>query len=91
MGGNWRTATASEFEELINNCEWDFMYADDGTAGYKITSRVEGYEDQYIFLPINGFKTGTKLSDKGSSGYYWTSSLSTSYNSTYASNLAFST
>lgn len=89
MGGNWRMATASEFEELIDNCEWTFMYNDDGTMGYKITSMVEGYEDQSIFLPINGFKTGTRLSDQKASGYYWTSSLSTSYSSAYALNLAF--
>ncbi len=43
--------------------------------GCKISSKVAGYTDQYIFLPSTGKFNGSEVSDVGSKGYYWTSSL----------------
>ncbi len=39
---------------------------------------ISGYTDKYIFLPAAGYRGGTSLSDAGSSGDYWSSSLDTS-------------
>lgn len=50
-GGNWRIPTIIEIQELINNCNWQRI--DNGNQkGYLITSKVEGYTDKSIFLPL---------------------------------------
>lgn len=59
-GENWRMPTYEETEELINNCNWEWIDKD-GTSGMKIT----GYNGNSIFLPSNDFNS--------LSGSYWTS------------------
>ena len=68
-GGNWRTPTKMEFEELINNSfvEWINF---NGTTGYRYTSKING---NIIFLPAAGVPDGYDF-DKGKYGYYGTSS-----------------
>lgn len=41
------------WQELINNCTWEFTddYKGTGVAGYIATSKIEGYTDKSIFLP----------------------------------------
>ena len=86
MGGNWRMPSAYEFEELISNCNWETVSMDN-VYGYLITSRVEGYTDNYIFLPLSGLKSGTSLYMQRDNGYYWTSSLSVKGDASLARNL----
>ena len=74
-GGNWRMPTKAEQEELINNCNWEFTVRN-GVNGYKVTSKINGNS---IFIPSAGFRDGSNLNDAGSRGYYWTSSLVTTY------------
>ena len=71
-GGSWRMPTSKEFEELIDSCTWE-QTRQNGIYGYKVTSKVQGYTDNYIFLPITGYCTG----DRYQSYYYsyWSSSL----------------
>ena len=73
-GGNWRTPTTDEFKELYEKCtvEWTQI---NGVNGSKITSKGNGNS---IFLPGVGFREGTewRSGGTGSSGYYWTTSLS---------------
>ena len=74
-GGTWRTPTADDYWELIDNT----------TAVWTKVSGVEGYlftgiNDKTLFLPAAGTYMGAKLSGySGStyiaSGFYWTSSL----------------
>ena len=79
-GGDWRMPTKEEVAELMNtsNCTWTWT-TKNGVPGYKVTSRKSGYTANSIFLPANGMKSGSSLSDGGIVGNYWTSSISASY------------
>ncbi|MGM9788919.1 MAG: Ig-like domain-containing protein [Candidatus Cryptobacteroides sp.] len=72
LGGNWRIATADEWCELKDNCTWTETTLN-GVSGYKVQSKVSGYTDKWIFLPKAGRRSGTKLTDTGIDGVYWTS------------------
>ena len=73
-GSTWRLPTASEIDELINNCTWTWATMN-GKNGYRVTSKVNG---RSIFLPAAGLRCDSSLSYVGSSGYYWGSSPSAS-------------
>ena len=73
-GGSWRMPTNEEFQELLNNCTWTSTIQS-GVNGYRVTSKMNG---NTIFLPAAGFALIT-LYNAGSEGYYWSSSLDTSY------------
>ena len=68
-GGSWRMPTEAEWQELLNNCTWEWT-TQNGISGYKVTSNKEGYTDKSIFLPAGG--DGGAV---GFNGYYWSSSL----------------
>ena len=67
-GAPWRMPTKAQCEELFSNCtsEWTTQ---NGVNGRKFT----GYNGATIFLPAAGIRWNGQLSDKGSSGIYWTS------------------
>ena len=71
LGGNWRMPTMGEWEELRNNCDWNEVKDDDVLIGYNIFSRVN---DNYIFLPVTGYKNETGLCDENRPRY-WSSSI----------------
>ena len=73
-GGKWRMPTQAEHDELIKNCTWTWTIQD-GVKGYKVASRTNGNS---IFLPAAGSRYGTSVDFVGSSGGYWSSSLSES-------------
>ena len=73
-GGGWRMPTKEEQDELLNNCSWEWT-TQNGVNGYTVT----GPNGNSIFLPATGFRHGSSLSSAGSVGYYWSSSLYTSY------------
>ena len=75
-GGSWRMPTKAEQDELrdINNCTWTWT-TQNGVNGYKVTSKKNGNS---IFLPAAGYRYYSDLSDAGSGGHYWSSSLLTS-------------
>lgn len=88
-GGTWRMPTPAELEELINNCSWQWVtsYNNVSVNGYVVT----GSNGNSIFLPAAGYVSsfgGNIVSNAGSFGYYWSSSLSDS-NSGYARYLPF--
>lgn len=76
LGGKWRIPTDEEWTELRNtdNCSWTWTTID-GVNGYKVQSKKSGYTDKWIFLPAAGGRRGDYLSDVGSYGIYWSSSL----------------
>ena len=78
LGGKWRMPTIDEWNELLNtgNCSWTWTTID-GVKGYKVQSKKSGYTDNWIFLPAAGCRYGGSLSDGGSHGNYWSSSLYT--------------
>ena len=75
-GGSWRMPTKAEQDELRDNCTWTWTIQN-GVNGYKVT----GPNGNSIFLPAAGYRLGTNLYDSGSYGYYWSSSLGSSYSS----------
>ena len=72
LGQGWRIPTAEEFTELFDNCTWTFITIF-GVTGYKVQSNIQGYQDNWIFLPLDATNgaLGPTL------GIYWTSSLNT--------------
>lgn len=74
LGAKYRLPSEAEMQELIDNCTWTWSTLN-GVKGYKVESRVEGYEGRYIFLPANGLKEGSDAAVTGYEGYYLTSSL----------------
>ena len=81
-GGSWRMPTRAEQDELREKCTWTWITYK-GVEGYKVI----GPNGNSIFLPAAGCRDGTKVINRGSSGYYWSSSLS-SYSS-YSSDSAY--
>ncbi len=67
-GGTWRMPTATEIDELVNNCTWTWT-AINSIYGYKVTSP----NGNSIFLPAAGFRDGSSLYIAGSDGEYWSS------------------
>lgn len=72
-GDDWRMPTEEEVKELMNNCKWSWT-SRNGVCGYRVNSKVNSNS---IFLPANGMNNGTSVSDAGTVGNYWSSSLST--------------
>ncbi|MBO4560567.1 MAG: Ig-like domain-containing protein [Bacteroidaceae bacterium] len=72
-GGNWRMPDKAEFDELRKKCTWTWTTVN-GVTGYRITSKISGYEDRSIFLPAGGNAQGNTQSSVDSYGYYWSSS-----------------
>ena len=84
LGGNWRMPTKEEFEELQNECSWQWTTMN-GINGYRVT----GPSGNSIFLPAAGYRYGTTedyMEMRGNTAYYWTS---TKYASNQAYNLEF--
>ena len=73
-GGSWRMPTASEFRELMDNCKWTWKSVN-GINGYVVKSRIKGYRDRFIFLPVAGYCYDKELSCAGEVAYYWSNSL----------------
>lgn len=66
-GEKWRTPTAKEFQELMDNCT--FTVRDRwGQRGYLVTSKITGNS---IFLP----SAGSSVSSPALEGRYWTANL----------------
>lgn len=75
-GGEWRIPRQAEFEELINpdNCTWTWTTIN-GVNGYRVTSRIPGYEGNSIFLPAAGGLSDTEPWLKNAYGWYWSGSI----------------
>jgi hypothetical protein len=82
MGAPCRMPTVSEFQELNANCisEWTTQ---NGVNGSRFTSRINGNS---IFFPAAGNRSGVSLGNRGSVGYYWSSSR---YAAAYGYNVLF--
>lgn len=79
-----RMPTATEFEELIENCEWVWSTVEK-VKGYTIISKINGNS---IFLPAAGAIEIPSIETQGSIGYYYSSDLRTDL-STNAIHLTF--
>ena len=72
-GSYWRIPTDEEWTELYSNCikTWSSL---NGVEGYRFESRINGNS---IFLPAGGLRSSTSLSNVGTGGNYWSSSMFT--------------
>lgn len=71
-GGTWRMPTQYDFAELFNSTyTTNELTTVNGVNGRKVTSKING---KSIFFPAAGSYDGASLSDRGSSGRYWSSS-----------------
>lgn len=78
----WKMPTDDDFVELCDNCEHEWKEID-GVYGQMFTSKINGNS---VFFPASGYYNGTTLHSRGSHGYYWASTLSSS---TYGRRLYF--
>ena len=76
LKGSWRMPTKAEYEELKENCTWEFIYQN-GVYGAKATSMKNG---NTIFFPCAGFNDEGVFKSVGTLGGYWASSLHLGYN-----------
>ncbi len=74
LGGNWHIPTYDEITELVTNCTTSYI-TQNGVPGRKFTSRIN---NNSIFMPFAGYRSGTTSSEVDTEGYYWVSRLSTS-------------
>mgnify|MGYP005756212283 CR=1 FL=1 len=72
-GEEWRMPTHAEWAELREQCTWTWT-TQNGVNGYQVLSKTNSNS---IFLPAAGYRSGTYLSNVGSFGFYWSSSLGT--------------
>ncbi|MBQ1176399.1 MAG: Ig-like domain-containing protein [Paludibacteraceae bacterium] len=84
FGGDWRMPTIEEIKELKDNCSWTWITKDRVTVGYEVKSKINGNS---IFLLAAGIVDDLVHSEP--CGYYWSSSISTFGQSSYAQGLKF--
>lgn len=77
VGKAYRMPTKEDFNELLEKCNAKWYYRGNsefnGVAGLKLTSKMEGYTDRYIFLPAAGFGNQKVIIYENAVGRYWTS------------------
>lgn len=71
-GNGWRMPTESEFDELVKDCDWEWVKVKD-VGGYKIT----GPNGNSIFLPAASYRAEDwdGKDGEGMIGFYWSSTL----------------
>ena len=69
IGNGWRMPTRTELQELITNCEWEWVKRGN-TLGYKVT----GKNVNYIFMPAGGRILYYTVSSQNEWTEYWSSS-----------------
>ena len=88
-GEQWRMPSKAEANELMNKnyTSWTVTTLND-VIGIQITSLVEGYTDNSIFIPLTGMFDGRTIDDFGDYAEYWTSTIDNRFpNSAYRINL----
>ena len=71
--------TEEQYQELIDNCVWDWVSDFEGTgvSGYVVSSKTDPAKQ--IFLPAAGAMNGSILDRNNERGYYWTANVSKQY------------
>lgn len=69
-GAEWRMPTIYDYIELVSKCTWEETIYN-GVAGHFVI----GPNDNSIFIPFAGAKTGSSLSNQGKAGFYWSANL----------------
>ena len=72
LGGNWKVPTATQFSELYNSTDKEYVGNFNGVSGWKFMKKTD--HSVYVFLRTGGFGQNTIVNYNGR-GYYWSSSL----------------
>ena len=77
MGGDWRMPTRSDFQELLENTEneWVEDFNSTGVNGRKFTSKTD--KNKYIFIPASNLYDDISTYIRDTSYRVWSSSLNT--------------
>ena len=75
LGTPWHLPTKEDFQELYDNTdsEWVADYNGTGVAGRKFMKKSDHSIE--VFFPASGLYSGTSLYNRGTRGYYWSSSF----------------
>ena len=73
MGGDWRTPTKADFEELLANTEHRYNSTVSGVVGCEFVAS----NGKFIFIPLSGFREGSSTISQNYLGNVWSSSLDT--------------
>ena len=73
-GDDWRMPTEAEWEEMYNNTTGTWI-TQNGVKGWLFTAS----NGNSLFLPAAGYRSTDTYYYAGARGFYWSSSLSTSY------------
>lgn len=78
-GSEWRMPTVSEYQALGEavNTAWTTDYQGSGVSGIVCTDKTDN--SKVLFFPAAGYCRNGSVNNVGSYGYYWSSSLNTSY------------
>ena len=76
MGGDWRMPTKNECQELYKNTTQSWVTRNGGNGG-KFTSKTDA--SKYIFIPAAGYYYNGSVSEVGTYGYIWSSTISSPY------------
>ena len=81
MGSDWRIPTEAEFQELLDNTDYEWIEDFNGTGvnGRKFTSKTD--TSKYIFIPAAGYCGNGSVRTVGDYSVVWSSSL---YDSSFA-------
>lgn len=79
LGAPWRVPTEEEFQELYDNCDWEWT-TESGYYGVRFTSKING---KSIFFSASGSGNGSSWGNRGSDGFYWSASFSSVRNARY--------
>ena len=71
LGAPWRMPTDEEFQELYDNCDWEWT-TENGYYGVRFTSRING---KSVFFSASGYGAGSSWNGPGAYGYYWSRSF----------------
>ena len=83
LGAPWRMPTDEEFQELYDNCDWEWT-TENCYYGVRFTSRING---KSIFFSASGYGAGSSCLSRGANGLYWSASF---FSARYARYLNFS-
>lgn len=82
LGENWKIPTRDDFQELVDNCIWQWM-----TINNILGFSIKGPSGDSIFLPANGYYwDGCGLCHQNGICLYWTSN--NEYYDSYAINIS---
>ena len=73
-GSEWRMPTNEEFQELLDNCQYNWAEYN-GVYGAKFIAS----NGNSMFLPVGGYYESSTIYDTNSRGFYWSSSLLNDY------------